>query len=68
MAVILLLQKEDLKRPKWNQIKEELIIRVRKVYEKEVEYVNSVIIKEAHEGVAFRDKNRVRIPISPNAK
>ena len=55
---------EVLKRPKWNQNKKIITIRVRKVYEKEVEYVNSVIIKEAHDGIAYRDKSRVRIAIS----
>lgn len=59
---------EVLKRPKRNQIKKEIIIRLRKVYEREVEYLNSALIREAHEGVAFRDKSRVMIPNSSDVK
>lgn len=52
---------EVLKKPKWNSKKRILQLRVRKLYENEVKYINSVLIKEAHEGFAFRDKDRISI-------
>lgn len=50
-----------LKKPILNPDKSTITIRVRKVYEKEVRYVNSMLEKEACEGVVFRDKNRVSL-------
>lgn len=52
---------EFLKKPKWNPNKKILTIRVKKIYENEVKYVNSVLMKEACEGFAFRDRDRVNI-------
>lgn len=57
---------EVLKEPKINKNKKIITIHVRKIYEREVEYLNSALIREAHEGVAFRDKSRVMIPSSPD--
>lgn len=59
---------EVLKEPKINMNKRIITIHVRKIYEREVEYLNSALTREAHEGVAFKDKNRVKIPISPDTK
>lgn len=50
---------EVLKKPKLNPDKKIITIRVKKIYEKEVKYINSVLIKEAYEGFAFRNKERI---------
>ena len=50
---------EVLKKPKWNPKKRVLTIHVKKLYEKEVRYVNSVLIKEAYEGFAFKNEDRI---------
>lgn len=47
---------EVLKKPKINMNKKLITIHVRKIYEREVEYLNSALIREAHDGVAFRDE------------
>ncbi|MBD5514633.1 MAG: DUF4238 domain-containing protein [Lachnospiraceae bacterium] len=62
------LNDEVLRMPKINMNRKIITIHVRKIYEREVEYLNSALIKEAHEGVAFRDKSRVMLPIAPNIK
>lgn len=52
---------EVLKKPKWNPKKNVITIHVKKLYEKEVRYVNSVLIKEAYEGFAFKNVDRINI-------
>ncbi len=54
---------EVLKKPKWNPYNNSLTFRVKKVYENEVKYVNSVLINEAYEGFVFRDKSRIAISV-----
>lgn len=49
---------EILKQPKLNPNKKIIKIHVKKIYEKEVRYINSILIKEAYEGCAFRNKDR----------
>lgn len=46
-----------LKKPKMNSDK--ITIRVKKIYINEVRYINSILVKEANAGFAFKDKNRV---------
>lgn len=48
-----------LQKPRMSPDKSSIIIRARKVYESEVRYVDSALMKEAREGFAFRDKDRV---------
>ena len=50
---------EVLRMPKLNPDRKSITIRTRKIYENEVRYVNSVLMDEAQEGVAFKDKARV---------
>lgn len=50
---------EILKKPKLNKNKRIIRIHVKKMYENEVRYVNSLLIKEACEGFAFKNKDRV---------
>lgn len=52
---------ELLKKTKGNPNKKIFTIRVKKMYENEVKYVNSVLMKEACEGFAFRNRDRVNI-------
>ena len=54
--------KEVLKRPRLSLDRKSIKLRVKKIYESEVRYVNSALIRESHEGFAFRDKNRVMFP------
>lgn len=49
---------EILRKPKLNPDRKSITIHTRKMYENEVRYVNSVLMDEAQEGVAFRDKGR----------
>ena len=53
---------EVLRKPKLNLDRNSITIRTRKIYENEVRYVNSVLMDEAQEGIAFRDKDRVMLP------
>lgn len=55
------LSDEILKKPKLSTNKKIIKIHVKKMYEDEVRYVNSVLIEEAYEGFAFRDKDRVNL-------
>lgn len=50
---------EFLKKPKLNPTKKLIKIHVKKMYESEVKYVNSMIINAAYEGFTFRKKDRV---------
>lgn len=50
---------EVLKKPQLNPDRRTITIRVRKVHESEVRYVDSMLLKESHEGVVFRDRERV---------
>lgn len=50
---------EFLKKPKWNSNKKVITIHVKKMYEDEVKYVNSMIINAAYEGFAFRSEDKV---------
>ena len=50
---------EVLKKPRLNSDRGIITIRVKKVYESEVRYVDSVLEKESHEGFAFRNRERV---------
>jgi hypothetical protein len=59
---IIVLPDNILKKPKLNSIKKEITIPVRKIYEDEVRYLNSILIKEAFEGFAFQTKHRVILP------
>ncbi|MCM1193828.1 MAG: DUF4238 domain-containing protein [Butyrivibrio sp.] len=52
---------EILRKPKLNSDRKSITIRTRKMYENEVRYVNSVLLSEAQEGVAFRSKDRVEL-------
>ncbi len=52
---------EILKKPKWNSNKGIITTHVKKIYENEVKYVNSELIKNAYEGFAFRNEDRVDI-------
>lgn len=54
---------EVLKKPKLNPDRKSITIRTRKIYENEVRYVNSALMDEAQEGIAFRDKGRVALPM-----
>ena len=49
---------EVLRKPKLNPDRKSITIRTRKMYENDVRYVNSALMDEAQEGVAFRDKDR----------
>lgn len=51
-----------LRKPKLNPDRKSITIRTKKIYENEVRYINSVLMKEAHEGFAFRNKDRIEIP------
>lgn len=53
--------KEVLRAPKLSQDGKTITIRARKIYKDDVRYVNSVLMDEAQEGVAFRDKGRVSL-------
>lgn len=50
---------EVLKRPRMSRDRHSIAIRVKKVYESEVRYVDSMLVKEAREGFVFKDKGRV---------
>ena len=56
---VAVLREEILKKPKLNSDKRIIKIHVKKMYENEVRYVNSVLIKEACEGFAFSNKDRI---------
>ena len=56
---VAVLREEVLKKPKLNSDKRIIKIHVKKMYENEVRYVNSVLIKEACEGFAFSNKDRI---------
>lgn len=60
---VVVFSNEVLRRPKLNQDRKSITIRTRKIYENEVRYVNSALMDEAQEGIAFRDKNRVVLPM-----
>lgn len=54
---VTILDNEILKKPISNG---QLIkIRVKKIYENDIRYVNSLLIKEAYEGFAFKNKDRI---------
>lgn len=63
-----ILNDEVLKKPRISMNKKLITIHVRKIYEREVEYLNSALIREAHEGIAFKDKTRVMLPIALDIK
>lgn len=50
---------EFLKKPKLNPNKKIIKIHVKKMYENEVRYVNSMVIRAAYEGFAFKSEDRV---------
>lgn len=50
---------EVLRKPKLNSDRKSITIRTRKMYENEMECVNSMLMDEAQEGISFRDKDRV---------
>lgn len=52
---------EILRKPKLNFKKGIINFHVKKMYEKEVEYINFVLKKEAYEGFAFKNKDRINI-------
>ena len=56
---VAVLSDEILKKPKLNFNKRIIKIHVKKMYEDEVKYINSMLINAAHEGFAFRNRDRV---------
>lgn len=56
---VAVLSDEVLKKPKINFNKRIIKIHVKKMYENEVRYVNSMLINAAYEGFAFRNRDRV---------
>ena len=50
---------EFLKKPKLNPNKKVITIHVKKMYENEVRYVNSMVIRAAYEGFAFKSEDRI---------
>ena len=63
---VAVLSNEVLRGPKLSPDRKLITIRTRKLYENEVKYVNSVLMDEAKEGFAFRNKERVALPQMPN--
>ena len=47
-----------LRKPKLNPDGKSITIRTKKIYENEVGYVNSVLLKESKDGIVFREKGR----------
>lgn len=60
---VVVFSNEVLRKPKLNSDRKSITIRTRKIYENEVRYVNSALMDEAQEGIAFRDEGRVELPI-----
>ncbi|MCM1189984.1 MAG: DUF4238 domain-containing protein [Muribaculaceae bacterium] len=52
---------EILRKPQLSRDRKTITIRVRKMYENEIKYINSSLAEEAYEGIAFRNKDRVTI-------
>lgn len=59
---------EVFRKPKRNPDNRSITIRVRKIYEDGVKYVNSALMEEAQEGIVFREKSRVELPIADDIK
>lgn len=59
---------EVLRKPKLSPDKKSIVIHTRKLYDHEVRYVNSMLMDEAREGFAFRDKDRVVFPVRNETK
>lgn len=53
--------KDVLKKPKWSSDTRTIRIRVKKIYENEVQYVNTMLMSEPCVSFAFRDKNRIKM-------
>ncbi len=53
---------EVLKKPKLNSHSRSITIRVKKIYENEVKYVDDVLIKHSHDGYAFKDESKIALP------
>ncbi len=58
---VAVLSNEVLKKPRLNTARSLITIRVKKIYENEVRYADSVLMKEANFGFAFGDKGRVPV-------
>lgn len=58
---VTVLSDEVLKKPKLSSDKK-ILINVKKIYENEVKYLNSMLINAVHEGFAFKSENRVIFP------
>ncbi len=43
---------------------DEYIYRVKKIYQKDVEYINALLLNETRVGIIFRNKDRIRDSIS----
>lgn len=53
---------EILKQPKVTRDNKSIKLRVKKIYENDVKYINGFLVKEAYDGFAFRDKNEAVLP------
>lgn len=59
---VVVLRDEVLKKPKLSLDRKSITVRVKKIYENEVKYVNDALINAAYEGLAFKDKSKVIFP------
>ncbi len=55
-----------LKAPKINNNENTITLRVKKLYDEEVRYINSVLIKEAREACAFKNRGTYGLPVKDN--
>lgn len=59
---VVVLRDEVLKKPKLSLDRKSITVRVKKIYENEVKYVNDALINAAYVGLAFKDKSKVIFP------
>lgn len=59
---VVVLRDEVLKKPKLSLDRRTITIRVKRIYENEVRYVNDALINAAYEGLAFKNKSKVTFP------
>lgn len=55
---VVVLRDEVLKKPKLSLDRKLITVRVKKIYENEVKYVNDAVINAAYEGIAFKNKSK----------
>lgn len=53
------LSKEVLKKPSFSSDNQHIVIKVKKVYQREVEHINSSIIENSSDGWIFQDRERI---------